>query len=324
MHRYTQSCGISLTYDSENYIVASNSWASKGVFENKDGSLFLQQPPLYPFILAVFAPYQLVVASYLNTCFLLLTVGLWLYWVDKFVHHAYYQIMCSLLLILATPLYLVHQFLWSEPLFLAIWSLHLYSLFQYQEKNKPEYLSIAIFLGALLPLQRVVGIAFIVGGFFLARGWKLKITYLLLTYLPFLLWVVWVLQHKTPTEFSATYGVQDQAGVGLYMLWDGFALWFLPAYVLWVGKAIVILCIFWVGKYRKQIQEAPFLQSLFYSSLFYLLILGIKKSDFSDNERFIALLYPIFLLLLFTIMPVLHGKKQWVVIALMSLYQNEI
>jgi hypothetical protein len=52
LHRYAQSCGVGLTYDSQNYVWASNTWAGKGILQNHDGVPFLQQPPLFSLFLS--------------------------------------------------------------------------------------------------------------------------------------------------------------------------------------------------------------------------------------------------------------------------------
>ena len=139
LHRYSQSCGIGKTYDSENYVWASNTYTEKGILANKDSTLFLQQPPLFPLILALSKPYQILFASWLNTFCLLGTVCIWLILAGKLLKDKILWAVYAICLACATPLYLVHQFLWSEPIFLFLVSVHFWTFEQYTTKKKAVF-----------------------------------------------------------------------------------------------------------------------------------------------------------------------------------------
>ncbi|TAE12361.1 MAG: hypothetical protein EAZ95_12495 [Bacteroidetes bacterium] len=329
LHRYAQSCGVGLTYDSQNYVWASNTWAGKGILQNHDGVPFLQQPPLFPLFLSLFVPYQLIIISWFNTFCLGLVVWIWGILGGKLLESRVWWALYVGLLGLATPLFLVHQFLWSEPLFLVLMSVHLWALYQYQQGRQGGYLVLMAVASALLCLQRSIGFVFVFGtiaGLLLQKDTRNKL-FPVLAYsagalLPFLGWVLVVLAQKTPTEFAETYGIQDNFVAGILMLVESLALWFLPAQVPLVGKVFFCaLCAFWVGKACLLLKQGVFLRSLACSILLYLLVLCLKKSDFSDTERFVAVLYPLVLLLLFQPLPSPTPARWWVLcVCLLCLY----
>lgn len=320
-HRYTQSCGVGKTYDSENYVWASNTYAERGILENKDGALFLQQPPLFPLILSLAKPHQITFSSWLNTCCLLGTIYIWLVLAGKVLTNNISWSLYALCLTFATPLYLVHQFLWSEPIFLLLLSLHFWAFEQYTTHKKVFYWWLMISCGFLFCLQRSIGFTFILGTaaglYFLANEKRYRtFIYLFISCSGIILWFLYILNYKTVTEFANTYGIQDNTQSGVKLLVESFGLWFLPAKSPQIATILITLGLF-LGVLRSLIlsfstkKKSVFLQSIVYSIFFYIVILGIKKSDFSDTERFIGILYPLILLLLFYNLP---NSKNYIII----------
>jgi|GEM_PF-3668743 len=297
LHRYAQSCGISYTYDSTNYVWASDAWLKKGVLENKDGVVFLQQPPLFPLLLAVGAPYQAVFASWLHTFCLAITLFFCArlghtYIASRFVYSLYF-----ILLVFASPLYLVHQFLWSEPVFLALLSGHFYSLSLYYRRQGRIHFWVMVVLSALFCLQRSAGIVFVSGTFVVLSHTKNRLCYALAC-LPFLVWNGYVLLYKTPVEYAQTYGVQDDLWAGSVLLIESIAICFVPLQMPFLGKCLVVLGLFFIIIFILKKEKNKLLTAIGYAIGFYLLLLIVKKSDFSDMERFVAIAYPFILLLL--------------------------
>ncbi|MCS6822020.1 MAG: hypothetical protein NZ551_09130 [Microscillaceae bacterium] len=310
LHRYSQTCGIGLTYDSLNYLHASQTWLTKERLLNQDGTLFLQQPPLFPIILSFFSPYQQVISSWANTFCLVITVFFW-FWIGKsYIYDIKWLSLYLWLLVWATPLFLVHQFLWSEPIYLFISSLAFVALYQYEQKRTLIWLFCIIFCLLLLPLQRIVGIALsvavlIVIGLDKRNSISIKIALLVISILPIGTWLSVVYAYRTPQEFVATYGMQTNFGEGIIVYANSLSLWFLPNFLpTWLRMcSLFLFFLFWF-----HLPQNRFSYMVLIYFLAYTVILLIKKSDFWDTERFVALLYPCFLWLTFT--GIANLKKQ--------------
>jgi hypothetical protein len=324
MHRYAQQCGVGKTYDSENYVWASNTYTERGVLENRDGVPFLQQPPLFPVVLSFAKPYQVAWSSWLNTACLVGTVWLWLLLAGKVWGNTIVWYFYGGFLAFAMPLYLVHQFLWSEPLFLLLVSLHFIILERYERTKKTIFWWLLVVVAWLFCLQRSIGIVFVLGtaGAYLWAGKGRNIAmwlYLLMASSGFLVWLICVLYVRLPTEVVATYGLQDDAWAGISMCTESLGRWFLPtqasAWGVWVVLAVIL-----IFKRRIFVFKDSVWASLGLSTGLYILVLCLKKSDFSDTERFVAVLYPVFLLGIFSTLPTQNTKIAVLCLCLLWIY----
>ena len=160
LQQYATFYAPGITNDSEQYLIAAHSFSEKGIFLAKDGNYYGAHTPLYPMMLSIGIDHVLKWARMLNM--VSLVAALWLMFLlgEKLIHHSVSRWLYQGSLALGTPILLVGNFVWSEPLFLLFLSVIWYLLYSYYQRSSNHYLVWLILVTNLLCLQRNAGIFF--------------------------------------------------------------------------------------------------------------------------------------------------------------------
>ena len=272
-------------------------------------------------ILSLAHPYQIMVASYLNMAFLATTLFILLFLIKQTIRDAKLQIACLLGVSLGLPTIVLHVFLWSEPLFLSLFSVLLFLLFKACQRFTIWHWVALVLVSAALCLQRYSGI-FLVGGVALGlllvnfnpkQALKVSI-YVVCSLIPVVIYVLWT-QPAAPSEseFGITFFGKNL--ISHYFL-DTAIAWFVPHFLitsfskwLFVGVLIVVLSIL-IWKLRFWNSLSPFYKITALVILVYFFLLSslqlplseesVRYSLLMDVERYMAIIYPACMLLLFS------------------------
>ncbi len=348
---YANYKGLGLTYDSQNYLHASKTYTKKGIFLNKNNTPYTQQPPIFPIILQFFPKKNASIFATFQAFCLSFTVFIWLLmakvFLDTKIFFGIYFHLFGLSLCFATPLYLVHHFVWSEPIFLLFLSLDLYffmlflakkpfeNKYENKEVNQKNGIYWLIFgmmiCSFLYCLQRNTGIFFVftkVLYFCLCGIWQQKNAFFYKkTNLYFIFfcgfvsvsgWVFWTffaIKNNAKQSFLGHFSwnidiIQMFCYNGKDLL-KVFSTYFFPLSL--VEKAGILLQIFVLGIGFLLAFFAKKTKFLVFVALIYTGFLLFFVPDFSDAERYLAVIYPIFLLVFYEnvskIFVWLHHKK---------------
>ena len=112
--------GIELTNDSKSYVAAARSFLESGVMLDYYGNKFTLWPPVFPLLISIFYPHHIYFLKFVH-------LGFWLFiiWVfNKRIKD------WKFLVLVFTSIYPLHlgRFIWSESLFIYLFSIILYGL----------------------------------------------------------------------------------------------------------------------------------------------------------------------------------------------------
>lgn len=155
--------GLGMTPDSYLYLEGASHIAKNGLTGLLRHPAFQAKPPLYPFFLALLGnSFFLVKLS--HVLFMIITLVVNFQLVDRALSESYWRQYCKVLIAIGTSLYLVHAFLWTEPMFIALLSCYFYGIWRYSEGREPKILLLLIMVAFLLVALRHVGIILTAAG----------------------------------------------------------------------------------------------------------------------------------------------------------------
>ena len=152
--------GLAGTSDSTLYLHAAGTLRTAGVLLNPDGSPYRYWPPLYPVLLALGG--SAGAARALQGLSLLSSLLAWS-WLGRRLLPAGAARVLPWALALSTPWLLVSKFVWSEPVFLALFAGYAVALHQALRTRRGGWWALAAGLGSLLPLARTAGFFILLG-----------------------------------------------------------------------------------------------------------------------------------------------------------------
>lgn len=158
----TNKYGIGLTNDSLTYIISSQNFSQTFTFLNFEGSNFVEQPPLYPFVLVLLniIPVNLY---YCITIFNALLYGLLIFIAGKLIfrltNNIKLSIITGILVIFSYTLFSIYIVAWSESIFIFLIALFLYFAVKYGKDQKKSDLIILSLIICLCTLTRYIGIS---------------------------------------------------------------------------------------------------------------------------------------------------------------------
>lgn len=295
---YGSACGLGLTYDSRNYLAAAES-LSEGLLLDQTGNAYRVQPPLFPLILYLLKA-NVNAALYFNLC--CWTASLTLMWLmlRGVVTENRLRLVCFGCLAFSTPLFLAHQFLWSEPLFITLLLLMQWMASKYLLDHRRVWLVLLSVSGVLLCMQRNAGL-FIIVGLALALSmmsnhWKRR-AQISAAFLPALFAFAWW-NYGTFYGASPSSGVQffDSFGHNFYHHLEAMGLWLVapvvPEVVLVAVGALVVLVFFMVATANEE-QTSPLPKLIAIVVLVYIAgLLCINTTIAEDFERYISVILP--------------------------------
>lgn len=321
---YSTQCAPGITYDSRQYLSSAQSFATNQQLLNEEGKPHLAHTPLYAITLSFLGKNRLQLSKYLNTVCLAITLLLWLSLGNQILTHSIYQWLFALVLVLATPLQLLHHFVWSEPMFVMLLSASVVLLYKYSKKNHPKYLWALALLGFFLCLQRNPGI-FLIIGFFLSlwhffgvKWWKVLL-YTLFAMTGWICWTVYTFRinpkgtqpafHNVLGELLSRHNLDHHLNV--------LSSWFLPITIPVILRAILfgILLIFVLATvFYWQIKSGKFIKVLLTLIFVYIICLQFtERVDYHETTRYLAVIFPLIILALFQFFELISEQMPMIV-----------
>ncbi len=298
---WANAYGLGLTYDAYLYLELSKQlheghWNAPGL---------IIKPPLYPLFLGYWSPGYWTL---MNGICLAVTTGV-MAWMGSFLQCPWWRWGFWLALALATPMYLVHAFLWTEPLFMAVLTMALGAWLQYQHTRRSLWLLPAILFLLLLPGIRLAAWLMILPALLFltlkhGRRYQQLLFIGLLILLPFGWWSLFPESFvRRSTNLLAPFRgdwVRYLDNADSYL--KGLGLWLvplaLPDLLIQLGGIALLLLVVWLVVHYQPKHPVMTLPSVVFLG-YYLLLHLVFRVPFYSAERYLAPLYPWLLLNVF-------------------------
>ncbi|WP_299457893.1 hypothetical protein [uncultured Microscilla sp.] len=332
---YSTQCAPGITYDSNQYLASAKSFAKNYTLLHADDTPHIDHVPLYSLILSLLGEHRLQLSKYLNTVCLVSILWSFIYLCRQTLPSYVSKILFALSLGIATPLQLIHHFIWSEPLFVALIGWLMVLLYKYQRQPQARYYWAMIVVSFIMCLQRNPGI-FLVAGitlslwFFTKTGFWRTVLYGVLAVSG---WVIWTLvgmqiakEGLHPAAYNIFGNILVKQNLDHYL--NAVSAWFIPVTVpLWVrggGFIVGILVVFWWMKKRK-LKLDNFTLMLLVVAIVYIVFLQLtERISFHETERYAAVVFPllwgVFFQVYYTISQSFSSTKQWLMNILLVLW----
>ena len=113
---YSCQCGLGVTFDSKAYIQIADDFINNGFLDGFNSYYLTAKPPLFPFVLMLFRwlDYKIL---YIVLYILILIASYKL--ITRIIQSGSLRLIAWVLISVSTPLLLIHNYLWSEPLFIV-------------------------------------------------------------------------------------------------------------------------------------------------------------------------------------------------------------
>jgi hypothetical protein len=160
---YATYYGLAMTSDSWNYLSATRSFGAIGELRNANGTLYTAWPPLFPVLLAAWADTVPLSWKWLQVGCLAGSLVVWGHLGQLLLTHNVLARLYVLVLAFSTPWLICAGFLWSEPVFVLLFSVYIYAVYRFGTTSNYLMLLLATLSGILLPLQRVSGFFVLAG-----------------------------------------------------------------------------------------------------------------------------------------------------------------
>lgn len=314
---YSSRCQLGLTYDSYDYLASAKSFTEKGILLTQHDTSHVIRTPLFSIILSSFGNNVLFLSKIFQLICLFITLNIFIKLGTRYISYFFLKVVYIFILTVGTPLYHIHHFLWSEALFLALLAGILFLFVEISENkalenNKSLYIFLLVVLSTLLTLQKNTGVIFIVvlGIIFFVAHPSLWTNVLLFSFLSLFCWIIWTIGtlwintegvHPVLVDFDTSLW-QRQNILGYI---DVISRWFIPSIIPFPIRFIFMLLLV-LGlsfSFLKNFEHKQTIFSLWIMILFYLSVMQLtEKVDFEEVQRYAAIIFPLFILVLFILM----------------------
>lgn len=332
---FSTQCAPGITYDSNQYLASAKSFAYNQTLLHADGSPHVDHVPLYSLVLSLLGEHRLQWSKYLNTLCLIGILWSFAYLSRQTLSQKISYRLYIFSLALATPLQLIHHFIWSEPLFVLLLASVLVFLYKYQHTPCARYFWAITGLSFLMCLQRnpgiflVAGIALSLWVFTKAGFWRAT----LYGVLAVLGWVVWTIagMHIAksglhPAAYNIFGNILVKQNLDHYL--SAISAWFVPITIpLFIRGSLfiitILLGVWWLKKRHLKVDR--FTYPLLTIAGVYIAFLQLtERISFHETERYAAVVFPLLWLVFFqlydTISKSISLKKQRFVTMAMVLW----
>jgi hypothetical protein len=159
------------TFDSGVYQAVARNVREAGRVNVSEKETLAHLSPLYPLLLSLGLPQIDRFVFWLHLISVWTVIGVWLRISEELIQKAFYSRLFGLTLTLSTPLMMISVFVWSETVFLLLFSLYLLHLYGFFRNAKRSHFWLATFFGFLMLLQRNAGIFLFTG---ISLSWLLN------------------------------------------------------------------------------------------------------------------------------------------------------
>lgn len=307
MISYANICGLGFTYDSFDYYAAAQSWKSKNILINHNGSLYNFHAPLFPILISIFTSGNTVLLMVMNGVVGLTTLILLSISIRKLFENEFLFILTYMSIVLNVGFFMIHHFLWTEPIFLLLFLLHNYLLCRFLTTFKTRDFLGLIFIAFALGVLKNTGFFIILVTAFIIlfsqkkTAFKYPINYLIVGSFGFIIWNLSVLYFRDGQSVYLGSNFLQGFKENLPNYMDVISQWFFPSVfplfirLILIAIAAVLLCVLICKK-------IPRLQArIFFTQFFgYLVIMVfIIEVDFDEIERLLAIVAPWLLIAIF-------------------------
>lgn len=310
---------IGVTFDSRLYLAGSVYIGNSGFTDIFSQAAFRAKPPLFSTVLFLLGNDFLAVTVLNIICFagiLILSFRL----VDKIIENKFYNRIAKFQVAFSPSFFLVHNFIWTEPLFILLLTMYLLVIFTFLKKGDKSHKCLIwlSLLGILLVLHRHVGIIFVIfTGAYLFVFLKGSLRQAVFTAIPILVFVLW--QYLLWEETDSLRRMDHTAGLDVFRntsyFMQSFSTWFfplVPGFKSIVPLFIMPSLLIFIGVVQiafKTRIDYHFRQYLFFLMIVYIIIMDLKGELFySDIERYLSAIYiPFIILFLLSIEKIAKG-----------------
>lgn len=284
--------GIRITFDSQQFLCAAHSFSTVGKLVTCDGQPMVLSAVGYPVLLSFF-PSPETAHPFLSLFFHFITVWVWLAVVRDTFQEIRYQALAACLLLFGLPLFFPFLFLWSEGLFLALFSVGFWGLKKFEEKEETHFLIWATAYFTFALTVRYAGMFVLFPLFFklLYENWKTeKREAILLSFLPMVLVIVGMaFRNLSLTETLQGHREKSVFTVGEVIEQCAVTLvnWVLPSSSLGMGASVLVGAI----AILSLLLERSALVWIFY---WLCIVLSSSFTEVEHDERLFSVIYPLF------------------------------
>ena len=298
---------MNMTADSHHYLNVAEQIYQNGFISIWKNRQLVYWPPLYPFILSTITGFE--DSSHIRLLHFLVAASILFIW--HFISIEVFpvwkkQLIYMVLLAISTHFLMISVFVWSELIFLLLFSLVILSVKKFVDTQNIKWLWISIAPAFLMLIERNAGI-FILSPMYLSffvfkiiqrRQFRTVAIYFIVSISGFLIWNVknvfvesrlYLIYELVPyfTPFKNLKLVLNDIGSVIY-----------PALMIYPFSILITIVILSIMLYRVFYSSKNlFLKILLFTSMCYLCIWIIIPGDHSNMGRFISVIIPIFLLL---------------------------
>lgn len=310
---FSLSKNIGATNDSVLYFQGGKYLSNNGIKDLYSQFIFIRKPPLYSIIISIFGCSNFGVKIFNVLCY----IGtMWATWrIIKYnIKSDFLRLTLFTQLSLSATIFLVHNYLWTEPLFILL--LTFYILIHIKLVNNDlRHLHLLPSIGLLMVLLKHVGVIFpIISTFFLIYYFKVKgmklfnRTIFFNAFVPVSFFTIWhfmvYLQANTLQQFQQI-GI-DNLLSNLEQLFVTIKSWFIPGQdgTFLFSLSLWLVNIFWIFliSFFLTSKEKP-LHAYFVGlvlSAYFFVLLGKEGLVKSDSERYLAVVIIPFFVLVFS------------------------
>lgn len=288
-----------LTYDSHDYIDASEGTVTYFLGENDDGFRYTLRPPLYPLYLSFFTD-KITAAWWLNVVCFFFSLWMIVLIADYLKWSVIWTYASVLLTAVSLPWLENHFFVWTEPVFSAVFLLLIYFLL----KKK----SVAVILVTCLILFsiRKAGLFILIITCFyylLDKQYRNFFVFGIIAGVFVVGWEILVTSFAERSPFISNFEYLSHLDRAAFL--DVITAWILPRKIPVLFRVILIvvsltsIVIFFREQFRAFLNETHNKILLIYLigySLFFVVIVG--STGFHETERYISVVMPLFILIL--------------------------
>lgn len=326
---YSTWCGLGLTYDSYDYLAAAESFKEDFSLLNKKGSQYTFHAPLFPVFLSLFEGYSRPLFCIVNIVICLTTLILLFRISSTYFKNKLLFLIGFTSIGLNVGFQMIHNFLWTDPLFLLLFVFHNYFLLRFLERYKKTDFWLLICFAFLMALTRNAGFFIILptSGILLlyAKGSKFKssLIYTLFSSIGFVLWNISVASSKSGKEMFEGNEFLSGTDLNFINYADIISQWFLPGFIpsafrIFFLMALLTLFFFLINKEKLSLHAKTFLiQFVVYLIL---MIIAIKVNK-DEIERLLSVIAPWLFMALFMILDlkwenIKQSSRRWILVLL--------
>ncbi len=306
---YSTWCGVGLTFDSYNYLSAGESLKKYGKLLMQDGSLYIVHAPLFPVFISLLGTNPILGIKAANILLFVITTFIVRAIIQNSIKNDILKIFSLAGITWSVNIHMIYNFIWTEPLFLFLFSMHTWLLLRYLHGKVRINLIAVIFIAFLMGITRNAGVFIILPSWlFLTYSrefdWKNSISYLVGSTSGFLSWNLYAFFYFGGKN-KIINGVDFFSGIPRNFInyIDTISCWATPSLVpgfLRLSILIIIMVIIVLAILKSYSVSARLF--LFSGIIYILIMICFIQIDVSDVERMLSIIYPWLIVGIFTLL----------------------